>query len=394
MTSLSLISMLENFVETTSADVAYLRSAAQVAAPFDDYETRAVASVQRVSPGLDEVAARALIKEPFRRLLREVQTASAQGTAEALEGLLPTLSDLARDPITGRYVQVMLRVATRRSVAERARIATFVMCVAAFEFAVGELSVVLAAVPPGAVGVASSEALDGEARAAYAALSRKPADLRLEGLDVSHGIRPADTSAILELIGRRNALTHADGRSDDMYAKRSGVSTEQWPEGSLLPVSQAYLDDAIVTMQAVLTDAHLGALSLYKVDPADPVVAGALSFAVRLMSVGQDRLALRVVEWVVTQSIVDSELRARAHVNKWFLMQRVGKGARVLQEVERWDGDAVGPLFGLARLVLLGRVGDAEARARRLVSERTLDIADIRAQPLFAVLVSALGDEP
>jgi hypothetical protein len=78
--------------------------------------------------------------------------------------------------------------------------------------------------------------------------------------------------------------------------------------------------------------------------------------------------------------------RAIAQVNLWLARSgRLGLDA-VRAEVEAWDGEAIDPTFGLARLVLLGEDEGAVKRIIELLAVRVLNREDLATWPLFAGL--------
>lgn len=81
-----------------------------------------------------------------------------------------------------------------------------------------------------------------------------------------------------------------------------------------------------------------------------------------------------------------SSARAIAQVNLWLARSgRLGLDA-VRAEVEVWDGDAIGPTFGLARLVLLGEDDVALNKIIELLAVGVLGREDLAEWPLFARL--------
>jgi hypothetical protein len=81
-----------------------------------------------------------------------------------------------------------------------------------------------------------------------------------------------------------------------------------------------------------------------------------------------------------------SETRAIAQVNLWLARcGRLGLDA-VRPEVEAWDGEAIGPTFGLARLVLLGEDEASVKKIVELLAAGVLSRDDLRTWPLFVWL--------
>lgn len=81
-----------------------------------------------------------------------------------------------------------------------------------------------------------------------------------------------------------------------------------------------------------------------------------------------------------------SSTRAIAQVNLWLARSgRLGLKA-VRAEVEMWDGNAIGPTFGLARLVLLGEDEAALTKISELLAASALSREDLTMWPLFARL--------
>lgn len=81
-----------------------------------------------------------------------------------------------------------------------------------------------------------------------------------------------------------------------------------------------------------------------------------------------------------------SATRGIAQVNLWLARSgRLGLDA-VRAEVERWDGEAIDPTFGLARLVLLGEDEAAVNKVIELLTAGVLSRDDLETWPLFASL--------
>jgi hypothetical protein len=99
-----------------------------------------------------------------------------------------------------------------------------------------------------------------------------------------------------------------------------------------------------------------------------------------------DEERLPVVKHMCSRALSFSGLNADVEihrVNSWIARKRAGEKETLFDEVRTWNAEESGPLFAMAKLILLGDTDAAKLEAQSLVSRGLLSQEEWDAWPLF-----------
>jgi|GEM_PF-4227090 len=381
-----LLGRLDHYVETQTADLEMARVVEVQAATFDDIETRLVETGLRADPGRDPDALRAVVREPLRRLRGEYGRITPDSTADALDGLLAVIADLASDVAVQPLLLDIIRTATRPSATARILSSLLATAVAEFEAEIGEIAQMLAAVPPRAA--IDDDSFEERAEAMERRLTRKPANTRFAIILDEFSVGSPLSPECLEVLARRNAIVHSRGQADDVYSARVAVEpgVQASTEGNLA-VTAPYFQNASDEMMIAFATVVLDAVDGYSM-PARAAVVNIVSGDVyRLLLADRNRVVAFISQRYLGDAALDARTRASMQVNYWLAVTRLGRGNEVLEQIRQWNTDALDDVFTLAKKVLLGDLDSAAELAEQIVAAGPVTRGALLAQPVFAPLL-------
>jgi hypothetical protein len=178
---------------------------------------------------------------------------------------------------------------------------------------------------------------------------------------------------------KRNLFTHRGSLVDAPYRK---VFPDGPPIGAPVDTSEPEVLDAFDFAAATRLAFLIAVADLVTPSFGDQFAEAYTSWAVQdldsrrwWLAEGTTRAALAFAS--------ESGTRAVAQVNLWLAQSgRLGLDA-IRDEVEAWDGEAIDPHFGLARLILLGEDEAAREKIIQLLPLGHLSREDLATWPLF-----------
>jgi hypothetical protein len=200
----------------------------------------------------------------------------------------------------------------------------------------------------------------------------------------------ADWARLEEIIQRRHAIIHNNGRVDDSYmAKVEDRLKTGLQVGSVLICDTKYISPALIELETwVLCLASYWAKRLFKTDARyHPYI---ISRVVDLESMGRWTHAMDILNALLREPLPDQSLLSSAQINRWFCLQEIGQNYDSLErEIRNWEpgGDDEADVFlnDLARAALLRSYTDLARLIRHGLGSETLgfDKKYMREMPLM-----------
>jgi hypothetical protein len=208
------------------------------------------------------------------------------------------------------------------------------------------------------------------------------------GIDIANV--GADWARVEEIIQRRHAIIHNNGRVDDSYmAKVEDRLRAGLQLGSVLICSTRYMVPALIELETwTLCVAAYWAKRLFKVDARyHPYI---ISRVVDLESMGRWTHAIDVLDALLREPLPNRDLLSSVQINRWFCLQEIGQDYESLErEIKTWepDEDAEEDIFynELARAALLRNYAELARLIRRGLGSEVLgfDKKYLREMPLM-----------
>ncbi len=386
-----LLGRLDRYVETQTADLEMARVVGVQAVALDDLETRVVELALRADPERDPDLLRAAVREPLRRLRGEFGTASADATADALDGILALVKDLASDVSIQPLLLDIIRTATRPSATARILASLLVTAVAEFEAKAGEIAEIFAAVPPHQeIG---DDRFEERAEAMGQRLARKPASTRFAIIVDEFAVGSPLSSECLEVLARRNAIVHSGGRADKVYVASTGRERgDQEQTEAILDVSPGYFQDASDEMLIAMAAVVLDGIDAYETPGRSAIVAALGGAAYRLLLADRNKAAAFICQRYVDDTSLEPRTSAMMRVNYWLALTRLGRGDEVIEQIREWDPSPLEDMFSLAKSVLLGDLDEGAELAEQIVASGATTRGALLAQPIFAPLLERASE--
>lgn len=294
------------------------------------------------------------------------------------------LSAIASLPMSEQlYVWEVIREAQRPSVLHAVLRSQFIVAVSLIQPALSEALLALMSVDR-KDPVSPEERLVLDHKVSRLLL-RNPEDWRkaLRGrFDAAILDRVVDWDQLARHWAKRNLFTHRGSLVDAPFRE---VFPDGPPIGAPVEIAEREVLDAFDFAAGTRLAFLVAAADLVTPSFGEQFAAAHGQFAVQDLNAqrwwlaeGTARAALAFAQ--------TSSTRAIAQVNLWLAQSgRLGPNA-VRAEVEVWDGEAIDPTFGLARLVLLGEDEAAVKKINELVAAGVLSREDPATWPLFARL--------
>jgi hypothetical protein len=199
-----------------------------------------------------------------------------------------------------------------------------------------------------------------------------------------------DWAQINEIIQRRHAITHNNGRVDDSYlAKVDSRLTVGLEPGSDLVCGKNYVLPALIELETwALCLAAYWAKHFFKKDAQ--YYPFTITRVVDLESQGRWTQAIAILEALLREPLPSSYLAGIAQVNRWFCLQQVGGGSESLdREIATWkrepEDEADAFIDEVSRAALLRDYSELAKLIRRGIGSESLkfDKKYYREQPLI-----------
>jgi hypothetical protein len=193
-----------------------------------------------------------------------------------------------------------------------------------------------------------------------------------------------DARVLHELFQRRHIIVHSAGRVSRQYLARVDFGSEPPPDiGTPLPVSRAYLEEALDALDVVGTLLALVAWQRWDRAEADQAAS-------QLGLVGYDLLTSE--SWTATR-VVCSKGRSllnlpkatelQTEVNEWIARKRQDSAASIAPEVREWDVSAAAGRFQLARAALLDDLDRVFELLPSLIDQGEVTLTNFVSWPLL-----------
>ena len=210
------------------------------------------------------------------------------------------------------------------------------------------------------------------------------------------------SDSLEEVVMRRNVHVHAGGRASVKYIAALGKKAAAVKVGDDLPVTAAYLNDALDRMaQAaiVLTQAALAAVCASarvrngaEAGPSLQPEMGLVDASFDLLAAGRFAcvapLASQLEPYVTTAAT-----RERLRANSLLAKKKQDGINAVRSEIESWDVSAAEDQLVLAKHCLLDEVDEARMVYERLSNLGEITVAELATWPILETLRTSFADE-
>jgi hypothetical protein len=220
----------------------------------------------------------------------------------------------------------------------------------------------------------AQEKIEGKSRAGWAGMQKALNVFAIELPDQPEIIRVATTA--------RNGAAHRNGALREAMAFIDSAGSEQTVElAADLTADQLreLLDAQVVCMLKLV-------LAVYaRFDAAHSGKAGAMLSSVQyeLLVRGRDRACAETGHWHRHTAFENEKALRTSQVNGWLALQRTGRSHEYMYELAGWPRLPGSLSLELARLLLLGRRGEATTKARLLHARGELPERKWEGWPLF-----------
>ena len=203
---------------------------------------------------------------------------------------------------------------------------------------------------------------------------------------------------LAEVVMRRNVHVHAGGRASAQYISSLGKTGAAVKLNDELPVTSAYLADALDRMaraSIVLTQAATFAVCSSKIGKGEPLLdpdIGLVEASFDLLAAGRWSAVAPLAEQldkIVGQASTRERLRANS-----FHAKKMWEGLESVQiEIEAWDLSAADDELRLVKMCLLEKVGGAKRLYDKLTAVGTLSVMELATWPILEPLRVALQSD-
>jgi hypothetical protein len=211
------------------------------------------------------------------------------------------------------------------------------------------------------------------------------------------------TDLLAEVVMRRNVHVHAGGRASQQYINKLGKSAAAVKLGDELPVTSAYLEDAldrmaraaIVLSQAGIAAVCAGAKKDKKKKHAISQDAGVVDASFDLLVAGRYRATKEL--WPQLDKLVSlNSTRERLRANSFAARKLLNGLPEVVEDITEWDVSAAEDEIVLAKLCLLDDVEAASELYTKLEARGDMTVMELATWPILEPLRRAIegGNSP